>query len=1191
MASISLRTYNHEIESLIDHGQAEEAIAHCRHILEFVPKHIGTYRLLGKAFLETRRYSDAADIFQRVLSSVPDDFVANIGMSIIREDEKNLESAIWHMERAFESQPSNAAIQEELRRLYGKRDGMEPPKVRLTRGALSRMYFKGNLFNQAISELRAALSEDPQRMDLQVLLAQAYYASGQFTEAIEICNLILKKLPYCLEANRILAAVLPETDRLANVKEYQQRLVSLDPYYGSISPKASTSDEVPEKAVVIERLEYKPGAPAAPAEQPAWASSLGVAFKPEQEALPDWLETEKSSETAPQEAPAEPFITGEEALESSEAQIPDWMKEAGWSPSTGPEVPPPPFDETLETPQAEGEIVPGELPDWLRDIAPSEALKQGTGESTILGDEVLPWLEESQPGASDTVISWLDQQKAVETPQAEPEAELEPTEQEALPDWMSGLDLEAEKTTSQEPVEEDRVPTGELPDWIKEFSQPEEQPSSGLTDWFSKLEAEKQPAEAEQAFSAEAGDFITPPVEEPSPAAAIEMEVPPVEPAEEIPDWLQEIKAEVDETQPTFIPPSAEPALTEAPEVEAAPAEEIPDWLKTLEATSVAAEVAAPEMSAVPKETTPIVEPPSAQPEISPAEMTEDQAIAWLESLASKKGVPEEELPALQPEPAEEVPEQWVEMEAETPAASSEEELVTPIVPEWLAEAAPDLGAAQPEGETIDWLKELEKSVPVEEPAAEQAESQVEAAPAEEIPNWLKAIESETPVEEAPTLLAPQEVEPAPVLEEMDQDAAFAWLESLAKGAEVTADEGTVPPQESAEETAPWELETPAEGRAFEGEAAAEPEKPERVVPDWLLEATPETTPEPAQPTEAIPDWLAGVEEETPAAAEVTEPEVLFEETVQVPVSEPGELEPPAAQPEAEAAPQEDALAWLETLARKHGVPEEQLVTHPLKPVEEPPAWVQAEVEASLEPVEAVSAEAEMKAEEPPAEVTEPTFAVEEEFEPAPPIEIEAEPVLPSDETVPSWLVADFTQPAAAPEIEETAPAELQPAPLLDLNQASLSDLEDLPGIGFILAQAIVNYRQEHGDFSSVEALNQVSGIGPERIAELKNWVEVFPTPSRYEAAAEGPSLDDEQVFTQAQNALALGDLPAANASFSILVRKQVFLTEIIDALKQALAQHPDDLFSWQTLGDAHVRKDQLQEALDAYVKAEELLS
>ena len=60
MAKIALRVYNNEIGDLTDHGQIEEAVAHCRHILETYPKHVDTYRLLGKAYLEEQRYGDAA---------------------------------------------------------------------------------------------------------------------------------------------------------------------------------------------------------------------------------------------------------------------------------------------------------------------------------------------------------------------------------------------------------------------------------------------------------------------------------------------------------------------------------------------------------------------------------------------------------------------------------------------------------------------------------------------------------------------------------------------------------------------------------------------------------------------------------------------------------------------------------------------------------------------------------------------------------------------------------------------------------------------------------------------------------------------------------------------------------------------------------------------------------------------------
>ena len=75
MTTISLRSYTREVEALIDQGAADEAVKHCKHILKFHPKHVDTYRLLGRAYLESKRYGEAADIFQRVLAVIPDDFV------------------------------------------------------------------------------------------------------------------------------------------------------------------------------------------------------------------------------------------------------------------------------------------------------------------------------------------------------------------------------------------------------------------------------------------------------------------------------------------------------------------------------------------------------------------------------------------------------------------------------------------------------------------------------------------------------------------------------------------------------------------------------------------------------------------------------------------------------------------------------------------------------------------------------------------------------------------------------------------------------------------------------------------------------------------------------------------------------------------------------------------------------------
>ena len=67
----------------------------------------------------------------------------------------------------------------------------------------------------------------------------------------------------------------------------------------------------------------------------------------------------------------------------------------------------------------------------------------------------------------------------------------------------------------------------------------------------------------------------------------------------------------------------------------------------------------------------------------------------------------------------------------------------------------------------------------------------------------------------------------------------------------------------------------------------------------------------------------------------------------------------------------------------------------------------------------------------------------------------------------------------------------IAPAAPIDLNTATLAQLDTLDGVGPVTAQRILEYRQEHGGFGSVEELGQVSGIGPKRLAALREHVRV----------------------------------------------------------------------------------------------------
>jgi competence protein ComEA len=55
------------------------------------------------------------------------------------------------------------------------------------------------------------------------------------------------------------------------------------------------------------------------------------------------------------------------------------------------------------------------------------------------------------------------------------------------------------------------------------------------------------------------------------------------------------------------------------------------------------------------------------------------------------------------------------------------------------------------------------------------------------------------------------------------------------------------------------------------------------------------------------------------------------------------------------------------------------------------------------------------------------------------------------------------------------------------INHATLSELETLPGVGPVLAQRIVDFREEHGPFQTVEDLLDVPGIGEAKLASLRD--------------------------------------------------------------------------------------------------------
>ena len=99
-----------------------------------------------------------------------------------------------------------------------------------------------------------------------------------------------------------------------------------------------------------------------------------------------------------------------------------------------------------------------------------------------------------------------------------------------------------------------------------------------------------------------------------------------------------------------------------------------------------------------------------------------------------------------------------------------------------------------------------------------------------------------------------------------------------------------------------------------------------------------------------------------------------------------------------------------------------------------------------------------------------------------------------------------------------------------------------------------------------------------------------IPIPSLEQPLPATTLEDPNAVLEVAQRAMYNGDLDTAIPLYNQLIDDGKLLEEVIHDLRDALYRYPIDINIWQSLGDAYARNNLLQEALDAYTKAEELL-
>jgi competence protein ComEA len=90
-------------------------------------------------------------------------------------------------------------------------------------------------------------------------------------------------------------------------------------------------------------------------------------------------------------------------------------------------------------------------------------------------------------------------------------------------------------------------------------------------------------------------------------------------------------------------------------------------------------------------------------------------------------------------------------------------------------------------------------------------------------------------------------------------------------------------------------------------------------------------------------------------------------------------------------------------------------------------------------------------------------------------------------------MVLTFAAPVLAQKPAKESSSQAAVATPLNLNAATATQLESLPGIGARTAERIIEYRQKNGGFKKIEELMNVRGVGEKSFLKLKPLITVVP--------------------------------------------------------------------------------------------------
>jgi tetratricopeptide (TPR) repeat protein len=226
--------------SLLASGDAAAAIAVLEPVVAEAPSAIDAHRLLGVALLELGNPSRARRPLEIALEGDPVDLVAQVGIAEVEEATEGSAVAFRAWRRAWEVEPGFGLVSTRLREIRRTQlaegaatvpfttDGSIDGPIAHTHPSLARARLRAGLYHHAMLDAMEALRHDRSRVDVQLLLAEAWWRSGESEVAHDVAASILEVSPNCVAANLLVAVHRRSVSR--DPRQQVERARQADPF-------------------------------------------------------------------------------------------------------------------------------------------------------------------------------------------------------------------------------------------------------------------------------------------------------------------------------------------------------------------------------------------------------------------------------------------------------------------------------------------------------------------------------------------------------------------------------------------------------------------------------------------------------------------------------------------------------------------------------------------------------------------------------------------------------------------------------------------------------------------------------------------------------------------------------------------------------------------------------------------------